>query len=312
MNYKKIIVTTTINPPSEAIKRYLNFKDWFLIVVGDLKTPHKEFKKLEKRYKNFKYLDPNYQEKKYKKISDLIGWNCIQRRNIGFLEAYNLGAEIIATVDDDNIPYSFWGKEIYVNKEIEIDLFEPYDDVFDPLSVTEHNHLWHRGFPVQLLKNKNKIKYKGKVKRKVLIQADLWDGDPDVDAIARIVFKPEVKFKSIKSPFGSNKISPFNSQNTFLSREVIPYYACLPDVGRMDDIWGSYILQFYFPNCVIYNRATVYQKRNIHNLVSDLEKELIGYKKTIELIKSKNLRTILPPRAYKFYKNYLSYFGKYI
>lgn len=310
MKYKKIIVTTTINPPTEAIKKYLSFKDWFLIVVGDLKTPHKEFKRLEKKYKNFKYLDPEVQEKKYKRISDLIGWNCIQRRNIGFLEAYNMGAEIIATVDDDNIPYDFWGKNLYVNKEIYIDLYEPITDVFDPLSVTEYNYLWHRGFPIQLLKNKNKIKYKGKVKRKVLVQADLWNGDPDIDAVARIAYSPRVKFKSIKYPFSSNKISPFNSQNTFLSREVIPYYACLPGIGRMDDIWGSYILQFYFPNCVVYNKPTVYQKRNIHNIVSDLKKEIIGYEFTLELLKSKDLKKILPTKTYKFYKNYLSYFNK--
>ena len=308
MNYIKFIVTTTIQSPTLAIKKYLNFKDWFLIIVGDLKTPHKAYKNLEKKFNNLKYLDPEYQEKKYKKISNIIGWNCIQRRNIGFLEAYNLGAEIIATVDDDNIPYDFWGKNVYVNKEIYIDLYTTSSPIFDPLSVTEHNYLWHRGFPVELLDKKNNIKYKGSVKRKVLVQADLWDGDPDIDAIARIVYKPNVRFKKIKKPFGSDKISPFNSQNTFLSREVIPYYACLPGVGRMDDIWGSYILQKYFPNSVIYNRASVYQKRNKHNLIKDLESEMIGYKNTLKLIKSKNFLNLLPKKAKLFYKIYRSSF----
>jgi hypothetical protein len=310
MTYKKFIVTTTINKPTLAIRKYLLFKDWYLIVVGDLKTLHKEYKKLEKKFNNFKYLDPEYQEKKYKKISDLIGWNCIQRRNIGFLEAYNLGAEIIATVDDDNIPYDFWGKEIYVNKDIYIDLYTTSNSVFDPLSVTEYNYLWHRGFPIQLLDKKNNVKYKGKFKIKVLIQADLWDGDPDIDAIARIVYRPEVKFKKIKKPFASNKISPFNSQNTFLSRSVIPYYACLPGIGRMDDIWGSYILQKYFPNSVIYNKPSVYQKRNMHNLAKDLEKELLGYKYTFDLIKKLNqFEKFLPDETKRFYKEWGRFFN---
>ena len=39
-----------------------------------------------------------------KKLSQLIGFNCIERRNFGFLLAKKLGAEIIATIDDDNIP----------------------------------------------------------------------------------------------------------------------------------------------------------------------------------------------------------------
>ena len=38
---KKIIVTTTINEPTEALIKYSNFKDWKLIIVGDLKTPQK-------------------------------------------------------------------------------------------------------------------------------------------------------------------------------------------------------------------------------------------------------------------------------
>ena len=37
------------------------------------------------------------------KLSKLIGWNCIQRRNFAILEAYERGAEIIALIDDDNI-----------------------------------------------------------------------------------------------------------------------------------------------------------------------------------------------------------------
>ena len=75
--------------------------------------------------------------------------------------------------------------------------------------------------------------------------------------------------------FGSNQIAPFNSQNTFLSREVLPYYAVLPHVGRMDDIWGAYIVQHYFPDSVIYNKATVYQDRNLQDLITNLENEII-------------------------------------
>ena len=85
---KKIIVTTTINEPTEALIKYSNFKDWKLIIVGDLKTPHKKFNKL----RNSIYLSPKDQEG-ISKLSDAIGWNCIQRRNIGFLLASRLGAD---------------------------------------------------------------------------------------------------------------------------------------------------------------------------------------------------------------------------
>ena len=37
-----------------------------------------------------------------------------------------------------------------------------------------------------MVPTKNSIKEIGVLKRKVLVQADLWDGDPDIDAICRL------------------------------------------------------------------------------------------------------------------------------
>jgi len=82
------IVLTTINPPNDVIRKFLSFKKWDMIVVGDQKTPHEEYIKMEKEYSNLYYLHPQLQENKYKTLSDLIGWNRIQRRNIGYIEAF--------------------------------------------------------------------------------------------------------------------------------------------------------------------------------------------------------------------------------
>ena len=300
---KKTIVTTTIYPPGEAIHKFSKFSDWELIVVGDLKTPHDLYEKID-----CTYLHPKYQELNYPKLSECLGWNTIQRRNIGFVEAIRRGAEIIATVDDDNIPYQNWGKHLLVNQEVEVDVFTTENEVFDPLSVTSHKDLWHRGFPISMVHKKNDIVYEGKEKRKVLVQADLWDGDPDIDAVCRITKKPIVKFQ-INSPFSSKTISPFNSQNTFLSSVVMPYYMVLPFVGRMDDIWGSYILQKKFKNSVIYNKASVYQKRNEQDLVVNLENELIGYKNTLNFIRGDYS---LPENSMTAYKIYQETISKYV
>jgi hypothetical protein len=37
-NMKKIIVTTTINPPTDALLKYAKLEGWTVIVAGDLKT----------------------------------------------------------------------------------------------------------------------------------------------------------------------------------------------------------------------------------------------------------------------------------
>ena len=303
----KCIVTTTIYSPSEATLKYAAKKDWVFIIVGDKKTPHGEYKELAGANSNVIYLTPEAQEIKYKELSDIIGWDSIDRRNLGFVEAYNMGAEIIATVDDDNIPYDSWGKDLLVNKTVEVDLYTTTIPVFDPLSVTNNNHLWHRGYPIEYLKDRLNVEYSGKVKRRVLVQADLWDGDPDIDAIARIAFKPTVKFNTT-APYCSDSISPFNSQNTFLSRSVFPYYACMPFTQRMDDIWGSYIMQRHFPNSVVYNKSSVYQRRNPQDLLTNLLQEMMGYRGTFDLLNDYNYKKHLPAKTLKFYDIYKRHF----
>lgn len=305
---KKFIVTTTINNPTQATLKFCQIADrdnWNFIIIGDTKTPHDEYIKLENSFNNVKYLSPTEQDELYPELSEIIGWKTIQRRNIGFVYAYKNGADIVATVDDDNIPYDNWGVNLHVGKTIDVDLYESELDVFDPLSITKENHIWHRGYPIEFLQKRHRVEYKGKTKRRVLIQADLWDGDPDIDAIARLTHKPIVKYSDITEPYCSNKISPFNSQNTFLHRDVIPFYSVLPFIGRMDDIWGGYILQHYFPNSVIYAPSTVYQDRNIQDLITNLEKEIIGYRNTLQLIENlAYFEEILP-------KDTLTYFNLY-
>jgi len=78
----------------------------------------------------------------------------------------------------------------------------------------------------------------------------------------------------------------------------------------MDDIWGSYIMQYYFPNSVVYNKASVYQDRNVQDLITNLENEIIGYRNTLSLIKNlDNYNSYLPEKTQEFFKTYQSCFG---
>ncbi len=298
----KIIVTTTINQPTEATLKFSKLTDWHLIVVGDTKTPHKSYKKI----KNSTYLSPEDQENISKKLSDNIGWRSIRRRNFGFIKAKQMNADIVATVDDDNIPLKNWGKNLIVGKNIEVDMYDTKLNVFDPIYVTEHKSLWHRGFPLQNVHKRNAKKI-GKVKIQCKIQADFWNGDPDIDAVCRITQMPQVQFKFFK-PFSSKKISPFNSQNTFIHKDVLPFYMVIPHVGRMDDIWGGYALQQdlkkRFGIFVAYSCASVYQDRNDHDLTVDMEEEMIGYKKNLQLLKDGYL-SVLPKKSKIAYEMYL-------
>ena len=305
---KKFIVTTTINSPTVATLKFIEIAkrdNWHFVVVGDTKTPHAEYERLD-----CIYLHPDNQDLKYPKLSKIIGWKTIQRRNIGFIYAYEHGADVVATVDDDNIPYDNWGTDLYVGKEVEVDYYTNKELlVFDPLSVTNQSNLWHRGFPIDLLHLKNSIEYKGKKKITPLIQADLWDGDPDIDAMCRLSFKPIVKFDTT-SPFAAAEISPFNSQNTFIHRDALKHYAVWPYVGRMDDIWGGYYTQKMIgDDKLIYNRASVYQDRNVQDLITNLEKEIIGYRHTLDFTKFPNITSdYIPAKTKEFLDIYFNSF----
>ena len=195
----------------------------------------------------------------------------------------------------------------------EIDLYDhKIYNVFDPISPTNHNDLWHRGYPIECVPSKNEIEYKGKTERKVLIQADFWDGDPDIDAICRMEHHPNCKFKNKYFPLASNKISPFNSQNTFISKKVLPHYFLFPHIGRMDDIWASfYVISKGFK--VVYNKASVFQKRNEHDLTKDMLKEFIGYENNLNLIKDlkkniNNINAYIPARSRLAFLRYQKHF----
>ena len=301
----KAIVTTTINSPTTAIKKFDKLKDWKLIVIGDLKTP-KNYK-----LKNGIYVSPKEQEHIDKKLSNLIGWNCIQRRNMGLLVAKNIKADVIALIDDDNIPYKNWGENLLVGRKSEAISYKTKNNCFDPIFVTNYPMLWHRGFPIQNLSQRS-INSKSSGIIKPDIQADFWNGDPDIDAICRMIHKPECSFKKKFFPFFSNKISPFNSQNTFLNSKVLKNYFLFPHVGRMDDIWASFYVQAKKAK-VIYNSASVYQQRNPHDLTVDMKKEYKGYEYNYKILdaiykKPDSLFNFLPKRSLQAYEQYLKHF----
>ena len=307
---KKVIITTTIDPPSEAYKKFAKMKDWHMIIVGDLKTPHKQYEKFVDDNDNVIYLSPYFQEQEFAKLSELIGWNCIQRRNFGLVLAYKYGYDIIATVDNDNIPLENWGKNLMVGKTVNVYYHKIKDKVFNPLSETilgyypyNKTKLWHRGFPLELVKNKRDEIMTSK-KIKVLVQADLWNGELDVDAIERLCFETNTTLDGA-FPFASNKISPFNSQNTFLHRSVLRDYFLFPHIGRMDDIWGGYYLQSKHPRCVIYGEPSVFQKRNPHSIVRDMKNEMLGYEHTMDFINDlPNIKKWLPKESWEAFKEY--------
>ncbi len=77
--------------------------------TGDKKTPAEAKEFCEASAKEFGsecvYQTPEDQVewlKKYPELGEEIPWNCIQRRNLAILLAYERGCDVIITIDDDN------------------------------------------------------------------------------------------------------------------------------------------------------------------------------------------------------------------
>ena len=302
---KKIIATTTINPPTQAIGKFQRMEEWDIVVAGDLKTP-KEY-----RLDRGVYLTPKDQEAISEELSEAVGWNCIQRRNFAVIKAYEMGADIIALVDDDNIPYESWGDNIYIGRPVEVAEYRTEAPAFDPVGATNESHLWHRGFPLQLLPTRD---YSTKATKRIVpdVQAMFWNGDPDIDAICRMEHAPECRFDEACFPMAANRIGPFNSQNTFISRRIVKDYFLFPHIGRMDDIWASFYVQAKGAR-VVYDRPTVYQDRNVHDLVKDMKQEYLGYENNLNLIRAlydnpDAIFDYLPEESARAFKIYRSLF----
>ena len=292
MTMRKFIVTTTISPPTEATIKYSKMDGWDFIMVGDLKTPKDQYDSID-----CIYLDPEYQDEKWKELSDLIGWNCAERKTLGVLEAYEMGADIIAIVDDDNIPLENWGKNLIIGKEIEVDYYYTDRLCFDPLVHTNHPNIWHRGYPLQLLSKRGEFE---KTRKKIIpeVQSGLWNGEPDIDAVCRMEHQPISNFNKDGFPMATNTFSPFNSQNTILTRDAAREYFMMGGTGRMTDIWAS----FYLQSCgfqSVYTEVDVYHDRFVHSSTKDFEDEILGTIHSLSLLEDlktspMNIRNYIP------------------
>jgi hypothetical protein len=267
---KKAICTTTINPPSKALLEFSSFRGWDLIVALDINS--KEF-----NLSGCTVLSVEDQEQMAPNLSAAIGFKSIQRRNFASLYALREGYEKIAFVDDDNIPYEYWddfaSQNLFTGNQYTTDR-----RIFDPLAIDPKllsKRISHRGIPIEYYGSEYNISFKGKSSIIPDVVAMLWDGDWDVNAIDRIRESCFGKIEVLE-PYFSEKISPFNSQNTVMTANAAREYFLYPHIGRFDDILASYVLTIAGFK-VVYTPPTVNQVRNPHSLEADLKNELWGY-----------------------------------
>lgn len=268
------IVVTTINPPTKAIRRIgdLVAEGWNCVVIGDRKTPK------DWAYGSIHYLDFEAQQRQYGGLASLIPANHYSRKNLGYLYAMEHGAEVILETDDDNIPSSSFGQDISIDVQGDVVGGSAWVNTYAHFTDTL---IWPRGNPLDTIHQAGTINEVG-VRAQCPIQQFLADGDPDVDAIYRLLFKERLTFRQ-RDPviLAPGSWCSFNSQNTLFFREAFPllYLPCHVSF-RMTDIWRSFVAQaglWSNNQRLAFRSATVVQERNEHNLMRDFRDEVDGY-----------------------------------
>lgn len=311
------IVLTTINVP-RVLETYINIcqkydhKDVVFIVVGDRKSPTETSSYLDSlQGYDVIYLSVEKQEEWLKKIPafrDFLPYDSVERRNIGYLYAAEVGADVIISIDDDNIPlpeYDYIGEHNIVGEIVECKAVSSSTGWFNTCSLLETDpprRFYQRGFPVNKRWLPEELSYRNEKKR-VVVNAGFWLGDPDVDTITRM--EEPFSVKGVKEPgarllLAKGTMSPFNSQNTAFSVDLLP---CLYLIAfrsntkndifrgnnsfRYDDIWMSYFAKIiidHMGDAVCIGPPHVEQQRNKHDYLLDLRKELGPMEMTDKLV----------------------------
>jgi hypothetical protein len=305
---KTALITTTVNVPAvlSLYRRFDPSGSVKFFVASDLKTPIVPIYNLCMNLGNVELLTVERQKTLNYKCSELIPWNCIQRRNIALLEALKWGADVIVSVDDDNIPMDpnyfpqiqWLLAELYVGARLEKNFgsskwsglqassptgwLDPGQFLIPPAT--------QRGFPIDPA-YAGQASFTSVVDAKIGLAQGMILGDPDTSAVERIVRSPRVSgvSEALESGFVVDPKDTWtitNSQNTAFVRELAPAFFMLPGVGRMDDIYASLIMQRVmrgYGYVTHFGRPFAYQERNKHDLVKDLRGEINGMRQVAEL-----------------------------
>lgn len=275
------VVITTINKPTVAITKYIELSERYgfkLLIVGDVITPS-IYQQL-----NCQFLSLDEQLKMEAKMGLSMPVRHYARKNLGYLYAISQGATHIFDTDDDNIPYDNFID--FMQTDFRYSSYKK-DGHINAYQYFVDQKIWPRGFPLRHIlasyeSNEvivNNFEDKG-INSVIQFMAD---GEPDVDAIYRLVDNRKVYFPrdSRALRLSRSQFCAYNSQATLYPSKAFPLlYLPFTAPFRMTDIWRSFVFQLMrdkFDCDLSFAGAIVWQDRNEHDFLLDFEDEVLGY-----------------------------------
>jgi hypothetical protein len=277
MSNKIAVVVTSISAPNRSLRALaegVQAHGYTFLVMGDTKSP------AEFQLDGCDFYDVERQRGTGLRYAELCPTRSYTRKNIGYLLAIRSGAPLIVETDDDNIPRpEFWGERRLTVEAPTLDsggwvnVYSYFCDVT----------MWPRGLPLDAVHEQHPAFDSLAVTRSECpIQQGLADGDPDVDAVYRLLLPLPQNFRRDRRlVLSARSWCPFNSQNTTWWPQAYPLlYLPAHCSFRMTDIWRSFVAQrIAWENnwSILFHEPTVWQDRNDHYLMRDFADEVPGY-----------------------------------
>lgn len=310
---KYSVVITTIYLPrilqdlADNIETYSRKNEVEVLVIGDVKTPPEtaEFvAKFALRGFHFEYWDLQKQKQwlaRFPELDRIIPTHSDNRRNVGYLMAYERGRECIIALDDDNFPTSedYFAGHSHVGSIRELPVVRAENgwyNICDLLEIEDDHRVYPRGYPYKFRTSADPILHFYQSEGRVVVNAGLWLGDPDIDAVTRL--NHPVNVTGIKKEIVALDRStncPFNTQNTAFHRDILPcyYYVMMGHsiggltIDRYGDIWSSYFSRKVIDrmgDTVTFGLPVTIHNRHAHDLMKDLGQEYWGMVLTNQLV----------------------------
>ena len=291
------VVITTISGGAflEPFVQALRDRPVRLIIIPDLKTPPAIYQACEQATAagvDVVCPTPDEQHALLEKLGagNLIPWNSDNRRNVGYLLAWLGDADIVVSMDDDNLPLApdFIDRHSVVTAGPDsYEVVSSTSGYFNACSLLETTPagIFPRGYPYRHRVVDTEVTTT-RANVDVRINAGLWLGDPDVDAITRLAVRPvATAYSGRTAVLAADTWCPINSQNTALHRDAIPayYFARMGypvngwPIDRYGDIFSGYFVQAcakHLGHGVRFGDPVVDHPRNPHDLLADLAGEL--------------------------------------
>ena len=297
------LVVTTIFEPTVLEKYFANFHKFGhldqveVVLIPDKKTPASARQTCEKLAKRgLRCLCPSMeeQEKFLKHIGldpAMVPYDSDNRRNVGYLMAFEAGSDFLLSIDDDNHcidSYDFFQEHAVVTaKPAQYEIATSatgFANICAMLDWATPATPYPRGFPYHARHKSENWQIK-KGPADIHVNAGLWLIDPDVDAITWLVSAPHVKgFGGRSLVLGKNTWAPVNTQNSSLRRDAIPSYYFIrmgypisgTTIDRYGDIFSGYFAEAcvkHLGGAVRFGTPLVDHKRNSHNYIKDAGRE---------------------------------------